>query len=655
MAALVAGALGMANAATAIAAPAWLPVSDVSKPGRDAFSPSVAVDSAGNTVVIWERENQSDPSHNIQASTRAVGGAFGEPVDISLRSTEPRLAMTPGGEAVAAWKHFQNPPGNYVIQVATRPPGGQFGAPANVYSAPKGLIPQELELAVGSGGAVAVVWSNLDPTTEFTKLKCEDEDPAPDPACSNPFFVEGSVRPAGGAFSPPVRISPPRGTAPEGETAEEKDKREQQESKLSTAGPAVAVDGAGNTTAVWSYFDGTDVVIQAVTKPAGGAFSAPVPISAAGENAGLADIGMDAAGNAIAVWARADGTARRVQAAAAPPGGAFDPAVNISPAGVVSDSPSVATSAGGVATVVWRLNGLAESFIQTATRPPGGSFSEPVTVSSGKDDPIFPEIAVNDGGGAAVAWSGASGTSQVSRATVRPPGAAFLPPENISKTSSDVFHATPAMDGAGNTTAVWSRSNGSHDIIQMAGFDAVGPELRNLSIPASGIVGEPVQFSVSPFDAWPLGPASFSFGDGGTASGNSPSHTYGAPGSYRVEVSVTDSAGTAGTAAGTITIRPRGKFSLGKLKRNRKKGTARLPVTVDGPGVIAVTGRGVRRASVRATRAGTVKLPIRAVGRAREELFETGKRFVRLRVAFTPDGGSAGLRRQKVKLLKKLG
>ena len=97
--------------ASGASAAAWLPAADLSKPGRDAVNPSVAVDAAGNTVAIWERQNTSDASHNIQVSTRSVGGSFTEPANISLGSTEPRLAIAPGGEAVAAWRHFANPPG----------------------------------------------------------------------------------------------------------------------------------------------------------------------------------------------------------------------------------------------------------------------------------------------------------------------------------------------------------------------------------------------------------------------------------------------------------------------------------------------------------------------------------------------------------------
>ena len=100
-------------ASASAAAPNWLEPADLSKPGRDASNPAVAMDAAGNTIAIWERQSTLDPSLNLQISTRSAGGTFTAPVDLALKSTEPQLAMTPGGEAVAVWKHFENPPGRH--------------------------------------------------------------------------------------------------------------------------------------------------------------------------------------------------------------------------------------------------------------------------------------------------------------------------------------------------------------------------------------------------------------------------------------------------------------------------------------------------------------------------------------------------------------
>ena len=161
-------------------------------------------------------------------------------------------------------------------------------------------------------------------------------------------------------------------------------------------------------------------------------------------------------------------------------------------------------------------------------------------------------------------WSGDSGTNEVSGRRSRPAGAGFLSPVNISAAGDDLFHPTPAIDASGNATAVWSRDNGANQIIQMAGFDAVPPELRNLSIPSSGTVGVPVSFSVTPYDAWRIKSTSFEFGDGATANGSAVTHAYAAVGTHQVTVSTQDDAGARTTQTGTITIRPKGDLRLAK-------------------------------------------------------------------------------------------
>jgi hypothetical protein len=39
--------------------------------------------------------------------------------------------------------------------------------------------------------------------------------------------------------------------------------------------PQVAIDAAGDAVAVWERFDGTNFIIQSASRPAGGSFSAP--------------------------------------------------------------------------------------------------------------------------------------------------------------------------------------------------------------------------------------------------------------------------------------------------------------------------------------------------------------------------------------------
>ena len=107
------------------------------------------------------------------------------------------------------------------------------------------------------------------------------------------------------------------------------------------------------------------------------------------------------------------------------------------------------------------------------------------------------------------------------------------------------------------------------------------------------------------------------------------------------------------------------QFSFGRLERNKKRGTAVLPVTVPGAGTLSLSGRGVagqQASTSRAANAGgravasasTVKLVVKGKGKKKKTLNETGKVKLNLAITYTPTGGDPSTRSLKVKLKKKL-
>ncbi len=73
----------------------------------------------------------------------------------------------------------------------------------------------------------------------------------------------------------------------------------------------------------------------------------------------------------------------------------------------------------------------------------------------------------------------------------------------------------------------------------------------------SACMGNPVQFSPGAgMSPGAIGNWLWSFGDGGTAGTQAPVHTYTAPGTYNITLSVTDTAGCSNVKTGSITIKP---------------------------------------------------------------------------------------------------
>jgi hypothetical protein len=72
----------------------------------------------------------------------------------------------------------------------------------------------------------------------------------------------------------------------------------------------VAIDNNGNGLAVWERFDGANFRVQARTRSASGVLGSVQDLSAAGQNAEEPQVGIDANGKGVAVWASFSGTSK---------------------------------------------------------------------------------------------------------------------------------------------------------------------------------------------------------------------------------------------------------------------------------------------------------------------------------------------------------
>jgi hypothetical protein len=133
-------------------------------------------------------------------------------------------------------------------------------------------------------------------------------------------------------------------------------------------------------------------------------------------------------------------------------------------------------------------------------------------------------------------------------------------------------------------------------------------------------------------------------------------------------VSVGDLAdGETGTLGGTFSdsrvnisavFSPQNTFSLGDLKRNKKKGTATLTFNFPNPGDLSASGTGVQAAGVatisKAVGPGAATLLIKATGKKKRKLKKKGKAKVTVAITYTPTGGDPRTQSQQVRLQKKL-
>ena len=620
-AALCAGA-ALISAPAALAAPAWLAPANLSAPGREASNSSVAMDEAGETVAVWERQSETGVDSDVQAATRAPGGSFSEPIRLSAAATEPDVAITPSGEAIVVWRYFEVSSGEYVIQASTRQPSGAFSAPLEISRSPAAALPQDLRVVINAKGEAAVVWIQQNPSSGLKE---------------NPSFVDASIRAPGAGFSAPETLSPLPLVS--GQSADR---------------PRVGIDAAGDVRAVWEYFDGTDDLIETASRAPGGGFSAPKPLSVDGEDAFGPDLAVDSSGATTVVWDQDKESNFTVRGAGAGAGAELGSPVNLSTASTSSlGEPVITTAPGGAAAVAWTQPDGGDNLIQAATGTTGGVFASQQAISPSGEEGLDPEVSEDASGAATIVWKGSDGTNDIVEAATGSAAGSFSAAVELSAAGQDAVFPRVAMDAAGDATAVWWRSDGSNAIVQAAGYDADAPTLSGVSVPSSGTVGVPVSFSVKPFDVWPIASTSFGFGDGAHAEGSSVSHTYAAPGTYPVTITARDGAGSVVSASAAITILPSNEFTIGRLKLNRKTGTAALSVIVPGPGRLDLSGRGVRKERIRPKRAGKVRILIRARGSAHKRLIKRGRVRLALSLAFTPSGGDTAIQHKRVTLVKK--
>jgi hypothetical protein len=511
-AAVICALSALVAVAPAQATPAWQASANLAEAGQNAETPQVAVDAQGDTVAVWRRYDGSNQI--VQGAVRPAGGSWQTPVSLSEagRNAEaPQVAVDAQGDAVAVWQRYDG--SHPIVQGAIMPAGGSWQTPVSLSEA--GQNAEKPQVAVDAHGDAVAVWQRYDG--------------------SHPI-VQGAIMPAGRSWQTPVSLSEA------GQNAEK---------------PQVAVDAHGDAVAVWQRYDGSNLIVQGAALPAGGSWQAPVNLSEAGHFAEAPQVALDPQGDAVAVWQRSNGSNRIVQGAFRPAGGSWGVPVNLSEAGQSAEAPQVVIDALGDAVAVWERYDGSHEIVQGAIMPAAGSWQTPVNLSEAGRSAETPQVSFDPQGDAVAVWPRYNGSNLIVQGAVRPAGGSWQAPVNLSEAGQ--FAETPqvAIGAHGDAVAVWERYDGSHPMVQGAGYDAAGPLLDGLSIPTAGTAGRAVSFSVSPLDAWSaLGASTWTFGDGAGAAAMSVAHTYTAAGSYQVTLQSADVLGNTTSATATIAIVP---------------------------------------------------------------------------------------------------
>jgi hypothetical protein len=397
--ACVVGTLGLASASATAAPPGW------SKPvslAGSASEPGIALSGNGAAAAVWEASRGTFIV--IEGSIR-VGGKWTFTSVIAVGGFEPSIAPVGEGEAIAVWD------GGWGVEAALATAGGWSSLPPIPHSV--GAIAPEV--ATDSAGRATVVWREPGPGGMTIDVATR----TPDGSCS---AVRRLSQPGGIAYAPHVAVTP-MGAAVAVWRRDDGGKSVVQAAvragegrwsapvSLSAKGenavsPAVAIGSAGDAVAVWQRFDGHHQIIQASAHPAGGRWSRPVDLSAQGRNAEAPVVALSPAGEAVVVWERFDGRADLVQAASRGPGGRWARLRNLSNSRGSGHEPQVVIDDEGLVRVVWMSSEENGAAVEESSRPPAGRWSAPVQIAAGPTRRLEPAVDVGPGGEAIAAWGG---------------------------------------------------------------------------------------------------------------------------------------------------------------------------------------------------------------------------------------------------------
>ncbi len=523
----------------------------------------VAAAGARANSIVWD-----SPSDEAPASVSVAGEDAYVPTDSVLAA--------PDGSVLAYWGQSD---GSHVrLRASRRSPSGEWSAPEWVSTAGADLAGGYAATDDDSNFTISWIDTSLTPSAR-TLLHDESRWDEHDPVVLSTLEGATGESLTGGAIA-----RGPDGTVivAYAEVSGQHRIRTLSRAKNShewTRGPDINVGSgeyptdmrlsataAGDVTVLWTRDDGNKDLRGA--QKLGGTWSEPATIV---ENAGTLDfVGLATGPNGAAATSWGNGGNIYVTTFAdAISTGSDDPV--IAPAVINTRDPdtdavqtgvlpSLASNGDGRFTAVFQRWPAAPAAI-ARTRALDGTWSDPM-VLTGAFGGGAPKVATNPRGDVLAVFAYTlDGSTQLWGSAVLPSGSdAWSSPVTIGL-GNDLDNGShgllaAAIDDEGNAAFAFPKPVDSHFELGFAAGDGAGPALPDPSIPASGTVDESLAFSVgTPFDLRSaLGDTTWDFGDGGSASGSSPDHTYSAAGTYTVTVTATDAVGNSTSKTGTVVV-----------------------------------------------------------------------------------------------------
>ena len=425
------------GASTAEASDSWSTPIDLSESGRGAYYPDLTMSSDGTRLTaVWQRFNGTEEIVQTASSTNG-GSSWGPTTNLSAAggsASEVQITgSTDGTKLTAIWRRYIYP--NRVIQTASSTDGGITWSDPVDLSAPDPNIARPQITSSADGTKLTAIWRGY--------------------IYPNQVIQVASSTNSGTTWTTPANLSP---------TSQQAD------------GPLITTSADGTKlTAIWALYDGAHWLTQTASSTNGGtSWTSPIILSAPGGHALNQMMSGNTDGSRLTlVWVRSNGTHYIVQTASSTNGGGtWTTPTDLSAVGANGYQPQITSSTDGTKlTAIWqRLEGGRWFAQVTSSTDSGSNWTAPLVVSAPNQDAVWPQITGSADGTKLTAIWRHEGTHKIIQATSSiDGGTTWTVPVDLSAPGQHAYG--PQVAGSGDGTkllAAWYRSNGSHDIVQVA-------------------------------------------------------------------------------------------------------------------------------------------------------------------------------------------
>jgi hypothetical protein len=189
--------------------------------------------------------------------------------------------------------------------------------------------------------------------------------------------------------------------------------------------PDIAVNEAGDVAFAWTRWDGQRDRVAGLVDLASSLPGSSQWLSAVGQTAVDARAKIDETGDAIFAWKRWDGDDWRIQSARLPAGGVLDTAETHSADGESASDPELAIETGGTAAIAWSRWDGAVHRVQVRGLLADGAAGAVTSRSAAGVEAESPAVAVRPGGSTMLAWQAFDGNDNRIEYSA---GSLFTPP-----------------------------------------------------------------------------------------------------------------------------------------------------------------------------------------------------------------------------------